>query len=395
MPKLTTKSVAAARPGRHGDGAGLWLEVSPRGNRRWVYRFSFAKRVTEMSLGSAATMTLAEARIAANDARKLIAAGINPIEARRKAKEPLPSTPTFGECALALIASKESGWRNAKHRQQWRMTLATYAKPLWNKPVDSIDVAGVLECLQAIWQAKPETASRVRGRIEGVLDSARVKGLRGGDNPARWKGNLDKLLPPPKKLSRGHHAAMAYAGVPAFLTRLRKRQSIAALALEFLILTAARSSEVLKATWPEVDLAAKIWVVPRERMKAGREHRVPLVGPALAILERLAEAKTGEFIFSGQRPANPLSTMALAMVLRRMKAEDVTVHGFRSAFCDWAGDCTHFPRELAEAALAHVAGDATELAYRRSDALERRRELMAEWAEYLDGADKRILLKNS
>jgi hypothetical protein len=211
MPaKLTARAVAAAKPGRHGDGAGLWLEVSPAGNRRWVYRFSFGKRVTEMSLGSAATMTLAEARIAANDARKLVAAGVNPIEERRKAKAP-PSTPTFGECALALIASKESGWRNAKHRAQWRMTLATYAKPLWDRPVDFIDVAGVLECLQPIWQAKPETASRLRGRIEAVLDSARVKGLRSGDNPARWKGNLDHILPRAKKLSRGHHAAMHYA----------------------------------------------------------------------------------------------------------------------------------------------------------------------------------------
>jgi integrase len=396
MPaKLTARAVAAAKPGRHGDGAGLWLEVSPAGNRRWVYRFSFGKRVTEMSLGSAATMTLAEARIAANDARKLVAAGVNPIEERRKAKAP-PSTPTFGECALALIASKESGWRNAKHRAQWRMTLATYAKPLWDRPVDFIDVAGVLECLQPIWQAKPETASRLRGRIEAVLDSARVKGLRSGDNPARWKGNLDHILPRAKKLSRGHHAAMHYAEVPAFIARLRRRESIAALALEFLILTAARSGEVLGARWGEIDLAARVWAVPRERMKAEREHRVPLSEPALAIQKRLAAAKTGEFIFPGRRPGKPLSSMALEMVLRRMKVDGATVHGFRSGLRDWAGDCTHFPREVAEAALAHAAGDQTERAYRRSDALGKRRELMAAWGDYLElGADKKIASTNS
>jgi integrase len=388
MPKLTARGVATARRGRHGDGAGLWLEVSPTGNRRWVYRFSFSKRVTEMSLGSAATMTLAEARIAASGARKLVASGVNPIEERRKAKEPLPSTPTFGECARALIASKENGWRNAKHRAQWRMTLATYAKPIWNWPVDSIDVSGVLECLQPIWSAKPETASRLRGRIEVVLDSARVKGLRSGENPARWKGNLDHILPRAKKLSRGHHAAMAYCDVPGFLARLGERQSIAAMALEFLILTATRTGEALGATWNETDVAAKVWTVAAGRTKSGREHRVPLSRPAIAILERLAEAKTGEFIFPGQRAGKPLSNMSLEMVLRRMKI-DATVHGFRSAFIDWAGDCTHYPRELAEAALAHIAGDTTERAYRRSDALEKRRKLMDEWAGYISKPGKK------
>jgi Arm DNA-binding domain/Phage integrase family len=265
--KLTARAVAAAKPGRHGDGDGLWLEVSPVGARRWVYRFSFGKRVTELGLGGAATMTLLEARTAAHEARKLVAAGVNPIVERRKVKEPSPAKPTFGQCALLLIASKESGWRNAKHRAQWRTTLETYAKPIWHLSVDSIDIAAVLACLQQIWQTKPETASRLRGRIEAVLDAARVQNLRNGDNPARWKNNLDHVLPPAKRLSRGHHAAMRYADVPAFLAALRNRQAIAALALEFLILTAGRTGEVLDARWQEFDFDSKVWTVPAARMK--------------------------------------------------------------------------------------------------------------------------------
>jgi integrase len=218
-----------------------------------------------------------------------------------------------------------------------------------------------------------------------VLDAARVQGLRSGENPARWRGHLDKLLPKPKKLARGHHAAMSYAAVPVFLVQLRDRPLIAAMALDFLILTAARTGEVLGARWTEIDLDAKVWTVPGSRMKSGREHRVPLSHPALAILERLAEAKAGAFVFPGQRLDRPLSSMALEMVLRRMDLKNVTVHGFRAAFRDWAGDETDFPREVCEAALAHVAGDATELAYRRGDALAKRRELMNAWAAFCDG----------
>jgi len=385
--RLTTRTVATAKAGRHGDGNGLWLEVSPTGRKRWLLRFSFNKRVTEMRLGSAASMTLLEARIAVGDARKLVAAGVNPIEQRRKAVPAIGAT--FGECALSLIASKQSGWRNAKHRAQWSMTLDTYAKAIWHRPVDSIDVASVLQCLQPIWQSKPETASRVRGRIEAVLDSARVKGLRSGDNPARWKGNLDHLLPRARKLSRGHHAAMPYADVPGFMVSLRERESIAGMALEFLILTAARTGEVIGAQWNEIDFEAKVWAVPAVRMKAAREHRVPLSKDAVRILTRLAEARTSDFIFPGRRSL-PLSNMSLEMVLRRMGV-DVTVHGFRSAFRDWAGDETHFPREIAEAALAHVAGDATEQAYRRSDALAKRRGLMEAWGDYLDNRDSNVV----
>jgi integrase len=338
-----------------------------------------------MGLGGHGT-TLAEARKKADEARKIVAEGNNPIEAKREARMASAAKPTFGQCADALLQAKSSEWRNEKHRAQWQMTLADYAKPLRALPVDEVDTAAVLGVLQPLWQAKPETAFRLRGRIETVLDAARAMGHipRNEANPARWRGHLDKLLPKRAKLTRGHHAAMDYADVPAFVAELRERQAMAAMALEFAISTAARSGEVLGARWNEIDLEAKVWTVPATRMKAGREHRVPLSTRALAILEKLAEAKTSDFVFAGQRPGKPLSGMALEMVLRRMKIVGVTVHGFRSAFRDWAGEETHFPREIAEAALAHVAGDTTERAYRRGDALEKRRALMAAWANHCE-----------
>jgi len=265
------------------------------------------------------------------------------------------------------------------------MTLTEYAKPLAGTPVVAIDTESILSVLKPIWQTKPETASRLRGRIEAVLDYARAKGNLPHDraNPARWKSHLAHLLPKRGKLSRGHHAAMAWRDVPAFLERLRERETVAARALEFTILTAARTSEVLGACWSEFDLEAKIWTVPARRMKAAREHRVPLSDAALTIVEKLTEAKAGEFVFPGQRAGRPLSNMAFEMVLRRMNVK-VTTHGFRSSFRDWCGDATRFPRELAEAALAHVIGDKSEQAYRRSDALERRQELMDAWARHCE-----------
>ncbi len=264
------------------------------------------------------------------------------------------------------------------------MTLETYAAPLRSRPVDEIDTEAVLGVLQPLWRTTPETASRLRGRIEAVLDAARAKGhiARNEANPARWRGHLDKLLPKRQKLTRGHHAAMDYRG--GFIGKLREREATAALVLEFAILTAARSGEVLGARWAEFDLEGKVWTLPAARMKAGREHRVPLSSRALAILEAVAEAKTGEFVFAGQKAGKPLSGMAMEMVLRRMKVAGVTVHGFRSAFRDWCGEATSFERELAEAALAHVAGDATERAYRRGDALEKRRKLMEAWAGFCE-----------
>jgi integrase len=338
-----------------------------------------------MGLGNA-SVTLAQARDKAAEARKLVAVDVNPIEARREAGRIKAGMPTFGQCAEALLAAKSSEWRNEKHKAQWHMTLETYAKPLRAMPVDEIDTAAVLSVLQPIWQSRPETASRLRGRIEAVLDAARAKGYipRNEANPARWRGHLDKLLPKRQKLTRGHHAAMPYPDVPEFISRLRGREAVAAIALEFAILTAARSGEVLGARWCEFDLGGNVWSVPATRMKAGREHRVPLSGRVLAILQRLGEAKTGDFVFAGQRPGKPLSGMAMEMILRRMKAGSVTVHGFRSSFRDWCGEATSFERELAEAALAHAAGDATERAYRRGDALEKRRKLMEAWAAFCE-----------
>ena len=378
--RLTARAAATTRPGRHGDGAGLYLVVAPSGARKWVYRFSFARKVTEMGLGSAGVVSLAQARSKAREARKMLDAGQNPIEARRRAARIGAGKSSFGAVAEALMAAKESEWRCAKHRAQWRMTLKTYAAPLCSRPVDEIDTAAVLAVLTPLWGEKPETASRLRGRIEAVLDAAKARGLRSGENPAAWRGHLAHLLPKRKMLARGHHAAMAYADIPAFLARLREREALAARALEFCILTAARSGEVLGARWREIDLAARIWTVSAGRTKAAREHRVPLCARALAILEGLARRPADEFIFPGRRRGKPLSPTAMEMVLRRINRNDVTVHGFRSAFRDWAGEETNFPREVAEAALAHLVGDKSEQAYRRGDALEKRRALMAAWA---------------
>lgn len=384
--KLTARAAATTKPGTYGDGAGLYLIVSPTGGRKWVFRFSWRSKVTMMGLGSADAISLAKARELRDEARRTLVGGQNPIEARREAAKASAGKPTFGEVADALIEAKASEWRNAKHCEQWRMTLGEYCQPIRSMPVDKIDTEAVLSVLQPLWRERSETASRLRGRIESVLDAARARGHipRNEANPARWRGHLDKLLPKRPALSRGHHAAMPYADVPAFVARLRRREALAAMALELCLLTATRSGEVLCARWPEINLREKIWTVPAKRTKAGREHRIPLSNRAMAIFEKLAAAKTSDFVFPGQREGKPLSNMAMEMVLRRMGVENATVHGFRSAFRDWAGNETHFPREVAEAALAHVVGDKAEQAYRRSDALEKRRALMEAWAAYCE-----------
>jgi integrase len=316
--KLTARTVATAKPGRHGDGAGLWLVVAESGARKWVFRFSFGGKVTEMGLGSLNTVRLAEARELANAARKTVKDGVNPIEARRNAKRARAAQPSFGQMADALIASKEAAWRNPKHRHQWRQTLSdAYVKALRPLPAGEVSTDHVLAVLQPIWLKKSETASRLRGRIEAVIDFARARGhiSQAQPNPARWRGHLDHVLAKPSKLSRGHHAALHYDAVPSFLARLRERDSsLAAKALEFLILTGARTGEALKAQWSEFDFERGVWTVPARRMKAGQEHRVPLVKRALDILEGLAEGGTGEFVFPGQRPNKPLSDMSMAMV---------------------------------------------------------------------------------
>ena len=287
-----------------------------------------------------------------------------------------------------VVAALSPGFRNQKHRAQWKSTLATYAAPLRNMPVDTVSTDDVLSVLKPIWTEKPETASRVRGRIEKVLDAAKAKGFRAGENPARWRGHLDHLLPRPSKLTRGHHAAMPYEEVPAFIASLRERDALAAVALELCILTAARSGELLGMRWDEIDLQNAVWSLPAGRMKAGRPHRVPLSTRAVAILRKLEKSKRGEFVFAGHAPGKPLSNMAMDMVLRRMGV-DVTVHGFRSSFRDWAGNETPSPREVVETALAHVIGDKAEQAYRRSDALEKRRKLMEAWASYCTAAHRK------
>ncbi|MGH6847805.1 MAG: tyrosine-type recombinase/integrase [Methylocella sp.] len=388
--RLSARKVASlTKPGRHADGAGLYLRIDPSGAKRWVFlweRTIAARRVQrEAGLGSVNAVPLAKAREIAASFRAALADGLNPLDARQKARSAQAGRKTFGQVADSFLAAKAHGWRNAKHRAQWRTTLEIYAAPLWPMPAAEVDTAAVLAVLQRIWQAKPETASRLRGRIEAVLDAARVAGHLGADrqNPARWKGHLEKILPA-KKLSRGHHAAMPYADVPCFVQNLRGQNGTAARALEFLILTAGRTGEVLGTRWREIDLDAKVWTVPAWRMKAGREHRVPLSSHAAAILEKAALHKTGDFVFPGQNLKKHLSNMALEMALRRMKIAGATVHGFRSSFRDWAGDKTNFPREVAEAALAHVAGDATEQAYRRGDALEKRHALMEDWAAFCE-----------
>ncbi len=384
MGKLTTRKVETAKPGKYGDGAGLQLAVAPTGARKWVYRYMTQGKAREMGLGDYPTITLAEAREKALEARRLARSGVDPIAERRKDRR----VPTFGELADDIAGQLAEGFRNDKHKAQWKMTLAVYAEPLRAKPVDAIETADILAVLQPIWQAKAETASRLRGRIERVLNAAKAKGYRTGENPAAWRGHLENLLPKRQKLTRGHHAAMPYADVPAFIVRLREREAVAALALEFCILTAARSGEVLGARWSEIDLDAKTWVIPAERMKAAREHRIPLSERALDIVKLMEAAKTGGHVFPGQRAGKPLSVMALEMLLRRMNLDNVTTHGFRSAFRDWAGNETHFARELAEHALAHVIGDAAEQAYRRSDALEKRRAMMEAWATYCEPRQK-------
>lgn len=385
LNRLSSRAVATlSKPGRHADGGGLYLSVGPGEARRWVFLYRWRGRLKEMGLGGLSSVSLAKARQRAEAARGLIADGIDPLEAKRTAR----AVPTFGEMADTLIADLGPQWRNPKHRAQWKSTLENEAAGLRSLPVDKIETVDVLEVLKPIWSAKPETASRVRGRIERVLDAAKAKGFRSGENPARWRGHLDHLLPKRQKLTRGHHAALPFARVPGFVAELRERDAMAALALEFAILTAARSGEVRGATWAEMDLAAKVWTVPANRMKAGREHRVPLSGRAIEILEKVKPlgGKPSAFVFPAAKPGTGLSDAAFSALLKRMGKETgaLTPHGFRSSFRDWAWEKASYPRELAETALAHVVANETERAYRRGDALAKRRKMMDAWAAFCE-----------
>ncbi|ODU21794.1 MAG: integrase [Sphingomonas sp. SCN 67-18] len=376
LPSLT-------KPGVYADGGGLYLRVRPSLTRSWIFICMIKGRRREMGLGSILDVSLAQARDKASVARAAFLEGRDPIAERAASTQPEAAPVTFGEFADALIDTIEGGFRNEKHRKQWRSTLKTHAASLIDKAITDIDTDDVVDVLRPIWLDLPETASRVRGRIERVLDAAKAKGHRQGENPARWRGHLDLLLPRRSKVVKSHHAALPFTGIVDFMNDLRKRPALAARALEFTILTAARSGETLGATWAEIDLEAALWTVPAERMKAGAEHQVPLSGEAVAILRvlRPKKPKPGELVF--QRPiGGKLSNMSMAMLLRRMDRTSITVHGFRSTFRDWAGETTQFAREDVEMALAHVIESKSERAYRRGRALDKRRELMTAWANF-------------
>lgn len=387
---LTPLAVKNAKPGRHADGGGLHLLVKDSGARSWVYRFMLNGKSRDIGLGAAGPegISLAIARDARDALRFKVKAGIDPLEERqREAAEALATAQaakvagvTFKAVAETYIGANEGSWRNDKHRQQWKNTLATYVYPVIGElPVAEVGTAHVLQILEPIWKGKAETASRVRGRIETILDAAKARGYREGENPARWRGHIAQILPARSRLTRGHHKAMVYEAIPAFVGALHKRDAVAALALEFTILTAARTGEVIGATWDEVDLDKAIWTIPASRMKAGKEHRVPLSPRAVEILK--ATLKLGkETLFPAIR-GGKMSGMAMTMLLRRMKVE-VTVHGFRSGFRDWSAECTGYAHEVAEVALAHTIENKVERAYRRGDLFDKRRRLMDDWANY-------------
>jgi integrase len=343
-----------------------------------------------MGLGPTHTISLAEARDKAAECRKLRLRGVDPIAARRaergNAQLEAARAMTFRQCAEAYIEAHRPSWKNAKHAAQWPSTLETYVYPVFGElPVQAVDVALIMRVLEPIWKTKTETASRLRGRVESILDWAAARGFRRGDNPARWRGHLGHLLPQRAKVQKvKHHAALPYREIGTFMAALREQECTSALALEFLILTAARTGEVIGATWEEIDLNAGTWTIPAARMKAGKEHRVPLSEPALAILRRLEMAKQGKLVFPGGKPGKPLSSRAMLILLDRMGRSDLTVHGFRSTFRDWAGESTSFPRELAEQALAHSLTDKVEAAYRRGNLFDKRCRMLNAWAAFCE-----------
>lgn len=377
-------------PGLHfvGGVPGLALQVAPGGARTWVLRFSIAGKRRDMGLGGFPEISLAGARERAREARAKANQGIDPILHRQEARSALRASAaaakTFAECVTAYVDAKSAEWRSPKHRQQWSNTLEQYAIPVIGPLlVRDVTLAHVLKILEPIWTTKTETASRLRGRIESVLNWATVRGYRSGENPARWRGHLDKLLPAPKKVAKvEHHAALDVNAVPGFMAALREQKGLGAKALEFLVLTAARSGEVRGATWDEIDLDNAVWTIPGERMKAGREHRVPLSPPALKLLHALPRIEGTSLLFPSTKNT-PLSDMTLSGVLRRMGIEAVP-HGFRSTFKDWASERTGYPGEMSEMALAHTVSNKVEAAYRRGDMFVKRRRMMNDWAKFCD-----------
>jgi integrase len=388
MAKLTARKAQTALCGKHEDGDGLRLVVSLTGKKRWVLRVTVYGRRREMGLGRYPEVSLAEARTKAAAAQKLAHEGQDPIAARKAHFEPAPN---FAACATAYIEAHAPGWASAKHAAQWRATLATYAyRFIGGKPIDRVVTEDVLRILKPIWTTKTETAKRVQGRIENIIGWATAHRYRTGENPAQWRGHLDMLLARPSRVRAViHHPAMPYDEVPAFMGELAGKPGVSALALRFLILTAARTSEVLGATWAEIDLEAATWTIPATRMKARQLHRVPLSKAALGVLEALPRIEGTPYLFPGVRYGRPISTMALLQLMRGMGygvgggRGDYVPHGFRSSFRDWAGEVSSFPRDVCEMALAHVVGNKVEAAYRRGDMFEKRRAMMDAWSMLL------------
>jgi integrase len=418
MTQLAKDLAAARKPGAapyaerskliH-DGGGLYLVIDKRGpSASWVFRYMIDRRARTLGIGPFPTIGLADARDEADKARRSLKLRQDPLDARvaqkaakeagrAAAREAAAKAMTFKRAAESYIKSHRDGWRNAKHADQWTSTLETYAYPIiGDLPVSAIDVGLVMRVLEQdvpaggkaparLWIAKPETASRLRGRLEAVLGWATARGLRDGDNPAVWKGRLQHQLPARGKVKRvEHHAALPYAEMAKFMVELQQQEGTSARALEFAILTAARTGEVLGAQWGEMDEGGKVWVIPAARMKGGREHRVPLSERALEIIAAVkpSEAAPDAYVFPGAKAGRPLSNMALLMLMRRMGREDLTAHGFRSSFRDWGSETTHYPAEVLEMALAHAVGDKVEAAYRRGDLFERRRAVMTAWAKW-------------
>lgn len=398
--KLSARRVTTeSKPGLYSDGGGLYLQVSKSGARSWIYRFMMNRKVRDMGLGSVLDFSLAEVRDKARDCRQLVRDGIDPIEQRNATRSARMAenrkSQSFEDCAEDYLKAHSSAWKNPKHRQQWENTLSTYVHPIIGKlSVKDIDTHLVKKVLDPIWKTKTETATRVRGRIERILDWATVQELRHGENPARWKGHLDHLLPAPTKLKRvQHHKALPYQDMYNLMEELEAADGTSALGLRFLILTAARSGEVRLTTWNEIDFEKKTWTIPAERMKAGKEHIVPLCSQAVDILRTMEKYRESDLVFPGNKKGRPLSDMAFTQLLRRMDRTDITAHGFRSSFRDWAGETTAFPREVIEAALAHQLKDKTEAAYFRSNLLDKRRKLMDAWAKHCNtasGSDAKV-----
>jgi integrase len=378
----------AKRPGLYADGGGLYLRVAEGGSKQWIYRYVTNGRARDMGIGPVRVFTLAEARERAREASKLRYEGLDPIAHKHAQKAAAAvaaaGAMTFRRCAEGFIKDNERGWTNAKHRRDWHASLAMYVYPvIGNLPVASIDTPLVLKVIKPLWERVPETASRVRGRIENVLGWATVHHYRSGDNPARWSGHLQHALPARSEIAKvEHHAALPYVEVPAFMATLKQKTSVSARCLDFIVLTAARRSEATEATWDEIDLDARTWTIPGSRIKAGKEHKVPLSSAAIAVITAMAAIRQSDYVFPSDVPGRPVHGASVAGIAKRLASADITLHGFRSSFRDWAAERTSFPHEVAEMALAHAIPSAVEKAYRRGDLFEKRRRLMEAWADY-------------